>query len=366
MTTSLSPSPLTTTGRNALPPAGNPGGDWELLRVFVARWRLLLVLPIVFGAVGWLLTFLIPPTYTSTTTFVAASQRDIPASLGGFANVASQLGVGLPTNPTNSPQFYGDVLRSREVMINVLRTRVPDPRPNSRLDSTTIAELYVPHVQPPAIQINDAIKKLRRESAVNVNPRTNVIELNVNSRFPVGAMLVARQFLTALNRFNLETRQSQARERRRFLAARLQEAQDSLARAERVQLEFLEANRGNIRTVPTLDAQYERIQRQILTYQELYSNFRREFETARVDEINDTPVLTIIDTAAVPLKQSAPRRLLTAVAGAMFGIFVAIAVLLAHGYVERLRLHRPGDYNQLRELRRIFLRTLGIRHPNAA
>jgi uncharacterized protein involved in exopolysaccharide biosynthesis len=366
MSTSLSPSPLTSAGRTALPPASNPGGDWELLRVFAARWRLLLVLPIAFGAIGGLLTYLIPPTYTSTTTFVAASQRDITASLGNFANVASQLGVGLPTNPTTSPQFYGDVLRSREVMISVLRTRLPDPRTTTRRDSTTVADLYVPGVQPPDIQINDAIKKLKRESGVNVNPRTNIIELNVNSRYPVGAMLVARQFLIALNRFNLETRQSQARERRRFLAARLQEAQDSLARAERVQLEFLEANRGNVRTVPTLDAQYERIQRQIQTYQELYSNFRREFETARVDEINDTPVLTIIDTAAIPLRQSAPRRLLTVVAGAMFGIFVAIGILLVDGYVQRLRLNRPGDYDQFRELRRIFLRTLGVRRANAA
>jgi uncharacterized protein involved in exopolysaccharide biosynthesis len=213
---------------------------------------------------------------------------------------------------------------------------------------------------------SDAIIKLTHESAVSVNPRTNIIELRVSSRYPATAATVARQFLVALNHFNLETRQSQARERRRFVADRLREAQDSLAGAERTQQDFLLTNRGNFRMAPTLDAQYQRIQRQIQTYQDLYSNFRREYETARVDEINDTPVITIIDTAAVPLKPSAPQRLVTVIAGAMFGIFLAIAVLLAQAYLERLRLRSPRDYDQLRELRRIFLRTIGVRRASAA
>jgi len=50
----------------------------------------------------------------------------------------------------------------------------------------------------------------------------------------------------------------------------------------------------------------------------------------------------------------------------MFGIFLASAILLAEGYLERLRVHSPRDYDQLRELRRIFLRTIGVRRANAA
>jgi uncharacterized protein involved in exopolysaccharide biosynthesis len=317
------------------------------------------------GIVAASITFLIPPTYTSTTTFVTAGQRDITASLGNFANFASQLGVGIPTNPSSSPQFYGDVLRSRGLMEEVLRSRMPDPRSN-RSDSVALVELYAKHKGTPAGRTDDAVGSLTRESSVSVNPRTNIIELRVSSRYPTTAAFAARQFVGALNRFNLETRQSEARRRRIFVGDRLKEAQDSLARAERIQQDFLLTNRGDLRSAPTLEAQYERIQRQIQIYQDLYSNFRREFETARVDEVNDTPVITIIDTAAVPIKKSAPHRLLTAVAGAMLGILIAVAILLVQGYLERLRRHHPGDYDQFRELRRIFLRTLGVRRANAA
>jgi uncharacterized protein involved in exopolysaccharide biosynthesis len=351
---------------NRLTPVGDQSQDWELVKILVARWRILLILPLVCALLGAVLVFLIPPTYTATTTFVTSAPRDITATLGSFANMASQLGVGLPTSGSNSPQFYGDVLRSRQVMEDVVRTRVPDPRTTRSDDSVAIGDLYTHSGGTLAERVSDGIIKLTHESAVSVNPRTNIIELRVSSRYSTTAALVARQFLGALNRFNLVSRQSQARERRRFVADRLREAQDSLARAERMQQDFLLTNRGNFRMAPTLDAQYERIQRQIQGYQDLYSNFRREYETARVDEINDTPVITIIDTAAIPLKPSAPRRLVTVMAGVMFGIFLAIAVLLVQAYLERLRLRSPRDYDQLRELRRIFLRTIGVRRASAA
>jgi hypothetical protein len=34
--------------------------------------------------------------------------------------------------------------------------------------------------------------------------------------------------------------------------------------------------------------------------------------------------------------------------------------------LERLRIRSPRDYDQLRELRRIFLRTIGVRRASAA
>jgi uncharacterized protein involved in exopolysaccharide biosynthesis len=251
-------------------------------------------------------------------------------------------------------------------MEDVVRARIPDPRPRRTGDSVAIGDLYTHSHPTEPIWASDAVTALTRESSVSVNPRTNIIELRVSSRYPTSAAMVARHFLAALNRFNLETRQSQARERRRFVGDRLREAQDSLTRAERMQQDFLLTNRGSFRGAPTLEAQYERIQRQIQAYQDLYSTFRREYETARVDEINDSPVITIIDTATVPPKPSAPRRLLTVAAGAMFGVFVAVTVLLVLTYLERLRLHSPRDYDQLRELRRIFLRTIGLRRVDAA
>lgn len=173
-------------------------------------------------------------------------------------------------------------------------------------------------------------------------------------------MLVARRFVEVLNEFNLGTRQSQARQRRRFTGDRLRESQDSLARLEDALQVFLQTNRS-FREAPALQARYDRLQRQISVYQELYTTLRREYEAARISEVNDTPLITVVERATVPLRRSAPNRGLMAVVGAMLGGFVALVWLLVVSSLGQLRTRRRADYERLVQASRTFLGTLGAR-----
>jgi Uncharacterized protein involved in exopolysaccharide biosynthesis len=338
----------------------NSGDDaWELAETFVAGWRLFIILPLSLAIVAWAATWLVSPEFTAATTFVTVSRDQMP-NLGGFASVASQLGVGLPSSPSSSPQFYADVLRSREVVEDVLRAKIPAEPVGASRDSIRILDLYEDSEKPDSIRLDRGVTSLIRESAVSVNPRTSVIELRVTSHSRTGSALVAKQFLSVLNSFNLNRRQSQAGARRRFLAARLREAQDSLNATELALQAFLEGNR-QFRSAPGLQARFDRLQRQINGYQEVYSNFRQEFNAARVDEVNDTPVINVIDTAAVPMHKSSPRRIITAIVGGLLGLFLTVVYLLAKASMRRMQERKPGDYERLVRLRGIFLRTLGMR-----
>src|SRR5438132_8548828 len=44
--------------------------------------------------------------------------------------------------------------------------------------------------------------------------------------------------------------------------------------------------------------------------QEVSLTLRREYETARIEEVNDTPVITVIDPPVPPHERSSPKRLL--------------------------------------------------------
>ena len=346
------------------PPENDDGDDaWGVAERIVVGWRILVVLPLICAAVGWAATFITAPKYTSVSTFVTVA-RDPSPNLGGLASMASQLGVGLPLSPNNSPQFYADVLRSREVVQEVLRAKILIPVSSSRRDSIPILDLYEDKDRPEPARMDRGVRDLLRESSVSVNPRTSIVELRVVSESQTGSALIVKQFLTVLNRFNLERRQSQAGARRRFLAVRLAEAKDSLGATERALQAFLEGNR-QFRSAPALQARYDGLQRQLNTYQELYSNFRRDFENARVDEVNDTPLLTVIDSAAVPVRRSSPSRLLAALGGGMLGGFFAVTFLVATASLERLRKRRPQDYKRLLEIRQQFLATLGLRRAQS-
>lgn len=334
------------------------GSNWDLLEAIVARWRVLIVLPLVSGAVAYALTFAVSPTYTSTTSFIADAP-DRSSALGGFASVAAQLGVGFSSSPTSSPAFYADVLYSNEVMGRVLQSRIPG-RVGALGDSLLVMELYARKKKTPEEWMDRALKGLRKNASVSVNPRTGIIELKTSAPQAQASMLVARRFVEVLNEFNLGTRQSQARQRRRFTGDRLRESQDSLARLEDALQVFLQTNRS-FREAPALQARYDRLQRQISVYQELYTTLRREYEAARISEVNDTPLITVVERATVPLRRSAPNRGLMAVVGAMLGGFVALVWLLVVSSLGQLRTRRRADYERLVQVSRTFLGTLGAR-----
>ncbi len=331
----MSPELHAFSNRPAAPPdVGEPLRLADLARAARSDWRRLLAIPLVAALVGYAASYAVTPTYTAVTSFVAESRERQPAA-SGFAGIASQLGVGIGS-PTNSPQFFADVLRSHGLLMTVLASKVPAPgRPAG--DSVRVIDVIEEPRPDSAARLDKALERLTRQTAASVNPRTGIIELRVSTHYPVTSAEVARVFLRALDEFNLVKRQTQAGQRRRFAEARLHEAQDSLRRAEQGIEDFLLSNRS-YRNAPTLQVDFERRQRAINTFQSLVSDYRREFETARVDEVNDTPLISIVDAASVPLRRSAPNRAAAAVGGMMLGALAASALLVLAGLRARRRL----------------------------
>ena len=343
--------------RNALP-TDMPARDNHqgILEILAARWHMVLLVPVAFGVAAWLTSFALTSYYTSATTFITDAAEPQGAN-GNFAGVAAQLGLSAAAAPTKSPQFFADLLRSRSVFEAVLASKIPEPGRASATDSIRVLDLYSRKKGDAAHRLADGIRELGKHTSVSVNPRTSIVELLVAAPQPAASKLVTERFVASLGRFNLTTRQSQARERLRFVSLRLAEARDSLAREEAIQQDFLQSNRA-IRNSPALEADNERISRQLTMYQETYETVRREYESARVDVINDTPVLTIIDSAMVPLRRSAPQRGMIALLGALLGAFAALAYLFAKIAVLRLRQTDPESYERLAVARQTFRRSL--------
>src|SRR5438552_5918282 len=79
----------------------------------------------------------------------------------------------------------------------------------------------------------------------------------------------------------------------------------------------------------------QRLVRNDETASGLYLAMRREFETARLDEINNTPIITIVDRAVPPRRPEWPEPVLIIVTAAVLGaalgtLWAALGDLLAH------------------------------------
>jgi len=281
---------------------------FELLTPLVRRWRLSAGLPLACGIAVAALSFLIPATYTASTTFTPDVGVNNPASvLGGLANLAGQFGLPGLAGSNSSPEFFAAVLKSRELLKATLlwrfRNRLSTP-PDSTL---RLIDLLGVNGSTETERLNIGLRLLDKLVSTHIDKRTNIVTLSFEGR-PAGlAADVANQMVALLNQFNLESRQTQSREQRRLIGARLAEAERELHGAETEHLRFLQKNR-RYQDSPLLTFEANRLERQIQLRQEIYTTLSREYEEARIAEVRDTPVLTIIDPAVPPDKKSHPKR----------------------------------------------------------
>jgi uncharacterized protein involved in exopolysaccharide biosynthesis len=327
-------------------PEGSEATLLDLVAVLARRWRLVVGLPLAAGVVAAIVSLLLPKRYTATTTFVpeVSSQRQLPA---GLAGLAGQLGISLGGGgAATSPRFFADVLKSRALMEEVLLTRFPDPRTKAEGDSLPLLQLLRIKGRNPLDSLQKATRVFGDMVGARVDAQTNVVTLTVTTRFPELSAEAAAAFIKYLDEFNSQTRQSKGREQRRFVESRLAESNQQLQSAESRLKTFYEANRSWQQS-PQLTFEEGRMRREVQVAQELYLTLSREYEKARIDEVNDTPGITVIDVAAVPQERSWPRRTLLVLMALVLGTLASLGWALGLEYFERLRRSDPAAYDRL-------------------
>jgi uncharacterized protein involved in exopolysaccharide biosynthesis len=303
---------------------------FSLAAILLRRWRLTVLFPIVATAVSVVVVLILPSRYTVETSFVPQSDADaIPASL---ANLAGQFGLEVPRSSSLPPKFYEDLLTTRAILEQVLAEPLGALNPTDQdLSLRQWLSISGSDMQD---SIYRAAKYMRKHIDTDLNRETGLVTLEVTLRDPEITTKVATDFLRAVEQFNTHTRQSQARERRRFVQSRITDIETELREAEDRLRDFYESNR-RFRDSPALVFVEQRLQSRVSLLQDLLLTLRQEYETARVDEVNDTPLVTIVQNPVVPTRRSWPRRRLVVIA-ALFstGVF-GVALALTADFLQR-------------------------------
>ena len=311
----------------------------EAARVAVRRPRWVLVYPLAAALLALAATYLMAPRYTATVAF-APERLAASGAPAGLAGLAGQFGLNVLTDVIRSPAYYVSVLDSRQLKEDVLAARVTR-------DSVPVISLLRLKRGTRAESLAVAVGTLSEMTLAKEDPRTGIIRVSVETRNPDLSAAIAMRYVEALNRFNTSQRQSQARERRRFIEGRMTVAERAIRDAEESLRRFYQNNVAWSRT-PTLVVEGARLRNGVDAARDNYLTLQREFELARIEEITDTPVLTIIDPAVAPLSRSKPRRKL-AFAGVL-GVGILLGLLAAFGadYIERARLQDPEAFRRWR------------------
>ncbi len=291
------------------------------------RARLLIVSPLVAGVVVAVVALVVPRRYTASTSLVPESRNTGASSqLAGLAALAGVTVGG--TNAAQSPQFYTALLRSRAIQYALLQRKFATPGESARSDgdSATLLDLLEVRGKTPGLRLYYGARQLAKATIITSDLKTSIIRLAFTTTSPSLAADVANAYAEELNHFNQETRQLQARARRRFVEQRVQVVGSDLGAAENAMRDFLSRNR-QYRDSPALVFEYQRLQRAVDLQQELYLDLRRQLDAARIAEVDDTPTLTTIEPAIPPQLKSWPARKAW-VLETMLGVFAALSAVL--------------------------------------
>lgn len=292
-------------------------------------------------------------TFRASATFVPQAGRANP----NLAGVAAQFGLSMPAGEaTQSPQFYADLLRSSGILHAAVASVYELPT-DRRSRQVTLAEVFRAAEPDSLMRMDVTARELGRRMAVDVSPRTSVVTLAVQTPEPELSRQVVARLLELLNEFNLATRQSQATSERAFVERRLREVGDELRAAESRLEGFLLRNRdyGNS---PSLRLSQERLHRDVAHQQQLYTSLAQAFEQARIDEVRDTPVITVIEPPRAPVKPDSRGLLTRAVLGLVLGLIAGAALAFIRHLLARAREVEASEYQEFADLRREAMQDL--------
>ena len=230
--------------------------------------RLLVGLPLIVATIVCILALAWPRKYTAQASFMPQSETEDASQ---FSGLAAQFGIDLGASaPGQSPQFYADLMKSREILGAVVETEYSVPAGSGQpLRVETLIQRYGHGAREVERGRFEAVKKLRKRIGVRVNTETGVLRVSIWARNAELARQIADRFLAEVNRFNQETRRSQAAEERRFAGERVLDGRVRLDSAELSLQQFLQHNR-QFDASPLLTFEHDRLEREVSMRQQLY------------------------------------------------------------------------------------------------
>jgi uncharacterized protein involved in exopolysaccharide biosynthesis len=368
----------------------------ELAVPLAERWKLLTLGPIAAGLLAYGIAFLIPPTYTATTTFLPPQQQQgaansLLSSLGSLAGLA-----GGAANLRTPADQYVALMQSATVSDRIV-------------DQFKLMEVYEAKYRV------DARKALTNNVHFNVGKKDGLITIEVDDKSPQRAADMANRFVDELRRMTDTIAVSEAQQRRKFFEQQLRQTQEKLVQAQQAlqasgftqgalkaepksaaegyarlkaevtaaevrlqtlrgtlsdaapevqqQQSALAALRGQLaRLEQTADARggpdYVSKYREFKYQETLFDLFAKQYELARVDESREGALIQVVDAASPPEKKSKPKRAVIALAATLLsGVALAGFVLMRRSW--RAAAQDPVNASRMARLRQ----ALGGRQP---
>ena len=290
-----------------------------------AAWGRLSLTAVTGGVPGALLGIafaLVAPKHYEATAQIAIDAPSQLGALGNLAGLAAQFGV--PTASGSSPFYFAALGSNTDVLERVLTI------PIAARDSTLhLIDLYRPGLRDqPALRLQRAMRDLSQDVSVSTDIKSGLVTVTVTQPDPMLAVAVTDSLVSAMDLVGRQRLHSRARAEREYTEVGLDSARRELSRVEDDLESFYNANR-TIEGSPRLKLAESRFLRELDLRRTVVVTLQQNLESARLDEIRSTPLLTVVQHPLVPGKPSWPKKSVLAILG--FGVGALLWLALGRG-----------------------------------
>ena len=307
-----------------------------MLAPLVERWRLLVGLGLTLAALAAAVTVLRKPRYDAALDLATVSSApNALSSLGGAAALLTGAGAAQGGFQVNPP-LVANLLESRRVLAEVGMSTVPG---SGRRVADVLADKRQDEVE--------AVRTLDRAVDASVSKETGLVTLHVSATDSGLARLIAGRIVDATTRAYVETARAQATQMRQAHQVRVDSAGRRLGRAQEALVGFLSANRV-VSEFSATRVREDAVRRELTLANEIYMKAVGDRESAVAKELEQTPVVVVVD----PLPDVLPRKpryvVLATALGGILGLLVGLVVVYVGEGLRREARSADPQYARLR------------------
>lgn len=304
--------------------ADHEGDEISLLSLastLLQRRRLILVLGFIGATWGLASGLTSTRVYRSSATFIPQGAEG--GASAGLA-LAAQFGIRVPSGSGSwGPAVYVALLGSHALLEPIALDTVSVAEQGGR--RVAIMDLLDIDAKAPAQRKKMAVRALQTIVSAGEIKNVGAVKVSATTPWPSVSLALANRLVRAVNVFNAEARKSQASAERQFVEVQARDAEHVLRAAEDRLQEFLQRNRS-LGSVPQLAFERDRLQREVSLRQQVYTSLLQSREEARIREVRDIPVITIIEPPALALIGEPRGTIQKTTIGGVGGVLLAITI----------------------------------------
>jgi uncharacterized protein involved in exopolysaccharide biosynthesis len=354
----------------------------EIIKMFWDKRRFLLKFTLSFFIIGVLVILLSPDEYSSDVQLLPEEQTGF--SIGSLGSLAQEFGFA--PNPTSSSDgisanLFPSIIQSnvfleelmsyrvtvpdsdqtislkeyvmdhqrRSLVNNVMRYSIllpftvwnwlnnddEDINRISEMDRTLADRDKLDRLTRLSEQEWITLRMIRERITTNIDDETGIVSIHVKLQDPVIVAMVADEVVGMLSEYITENRTEKARRNFEFIQKRFQETKSRFEQAQQELAEFNDANRGQLTALARTEQQL--LQSNYELNFNLYNSMAERLEEARIQLQEETPVINILEPAAVPDQQSEPRSLLILVLFVIAGGGIGLGLIIIRPSWDQLK-----------------------------